>query len=342
VSVSGAAVDFIARIAAGSPLRSRAERWMRSLGHRYPASWAVQSVCRHFGGHLIRTEGERFARIAKFGSGGEMRCSNIDGLGAVALSYYFHGTITGQTEDERPIVALFRRFVRPGDIFLDIGANLGFYSFFVGAICGRDGEVHAFEANPRLRMHLMRSIELNRHQANIQLNSVAVGRTNTMMQLYGVERIGCSSLYQHEWLNRNTSVTVPVTTIDEYRRNRKLRRIDAVKIDIEGAELDAFHGMANTFEECPPWIIVCELMPALNTHGATPQDNLRRASSAEPMAVIEFLGARGYSPYYIEETGRLGETVPDKIVQQLEGTVLNVCFVRSGLRERRPDLFSVC
>jgi FkbM family methyltransferase len=340
MSLKGNTAELVARVAAGGPWRIGAERLARGLGHKYPTNRAVHSFCRHFGAQLLHQEANGFERVAVFESGGEMCCTNLDDLGHLALMYYFLGTITDQTEDERPIVSLFARVVRSGDVFFDIGANFGFYSFFVGALCGPTGEVHAFEANPLLRRHLLRSIEQNRSRASIRLNSVAVGRqNNTTLQLYAPDRIGCSSLYQHEWLDVSKSVSVPVITIDEYRRTQNIRRIDAVKIDIEGAELDAFHGMQETFDICPPSVIVCELMPLMNTHGATPVANLRRGSSADPVAIVEFLGARGFQPHYIGVDGRLGSVVRSEALQRLQQNVINVCFVRDAFAHARPDLF---
>src|SRR5437899_2850268 len=119
------------------------------VARRFPTSRTVQSFCRHFGSRLMEHEGNAFERTAVFASGGRMYCGLDGHIGQLALMYYFLGTITGQTEDERPIVRLLDRLVREGDVFFDVGANLGFYSFYVGPLCGRSGSIHAFEANPR-------------------------------------------------------------------------------------------------------------------------------------------------------------------------------------------------
>ena len=252
-------------------------------------------------------------------------------LGPISSMYYFLGDITGQDEDERPLVRLLSRAVREGDVFFDIGANFGFYSFFVGPICGLSGSVHAFEANPLLIQHLVRSAELNKANANIVINEVAVGKeSNKTLQLYDPDRIGCSSLFPLEWLNTGNSVTVPLTTIDDYCRKQGVSRIDVIKIDIEGAELDAFQGMTETLESCAPWLIVCEIILSLESHGG----------SDDSLKILELLSSIGYEARQISsENGFLGPLIDRTAIERLRQNLINVAFVRSGLEKIRPDLF---
>jgi len=342
MSMKGDIVSFLSEVAVTSPFRSVAEKLLTVAGHRFPTSRTVQSFFRHFGRKLMEQEGAGFERIAMFASGGQMYCGPDDQIGLISLTHYFSGTITGGLEDERPIVRLLNRLIREGDVFFDVGAYLGFYSFYVGPLCGRSGSVHAFEANPRLIPHLYRSIELNRAQSNIHLNAVAVGRqSGTHLPLYDPDWIGCSSLYAHGWLNRDSTVLVPVITIDHYIREREIRRIDVMKIDIEGAELEAFQGMEETFRVCPPGVIICELLPFENTYERDHIEVLHRALSASnPTRIAEFLHAKGYKMFQIGETdGRL--RLPEMSVSIIEGarSVVNVAFVLTDIKDQLPDIF---
>jgi FkbM family methyltransferase len=342
VTVKGTASELVGRAAASGPWRTTAENMICMLGHKYPMSRIVSSLCRHFAAGMIKREGDGFERVATFASGGKMYCTHGGQLGQYSLMYYFTGTITGQTEDERPIVKLLINSLRAGDVVFDVGANFGFYSLFAGPLCGLSGAVHAFEANPVLGEHLRRSIEHNRSHANIFLNELAVGaEANKTLELYGFERIGCSSLYRHEWLDVTRSIPVPVTTIDHYRRTHRVDRIDVMKIDIEGAELDAFHGMAETFAICPPGLIICELMPLLNKYGELLTDNLQRGSTATPVEIANFLSEKGYVAHFIRAgDGRLGAVVEHRILEELSENVINVCFVHHTVRKSRPALFA--
>ncbi len=332
MTIKGDVVSAICGLAARRPFSSAAERLIFSAGHRFPTSRTVQSFARHFGARIMERERDQFERIAIFATGGKMHCGSDEHVGDPCIMHYFLGTITGQVEDERPVVRLFDRLIRKGDTFFDVGANLGFYSFYVGPLCGRTGSVHAFEANPLLIPHLRRSIALNETTSNVILNDVAVGReSNTFLPLYDPGRIGNSSFHAHGWLDKGSWVNVPVIALDDYARERGIRRIDAMKIDIEGAELAAFQGMAGLFGYAPPGVIVCELMPSAVSS--------RAPSAARPGDIVTFLQERGYLMYTIRDDGRL--QLPAATVDFIEGHshVVNVAFMQSRLVGERSDLF---
>jgi FkbM family methyltransferase len=340
-TTKGQLMALAAFIAAAGPWRRIAERLMCAVGHKFPDSRIVVSFCRHFGGQIQKREGKRFARVVTFDSGGRMLCSGEDRVAENCAMYYYLGTITNQDEDERPLAMLLTRVIREGDTFLDIGANVGFYSFFVGPLCGPTGAGHAFEANPLLIPHLKRSADFNRPRANIVVNPVAVGsESNKTLQLYDPDRIGGSSLYQLEWLDTGRSVTVPLTTIDDYVRKNQITRVDVVKVDIEGAELDAFRGMQETFETCAPAVILCELVLLLGP-GNDPGERLAsRARGGYAMEVMDFLAARGYETRAIrEEDGLIAAVIERGAMAHLDQNLINVAFVKPDLRNTRPELF---
>jgi FkbM family methyltransferase len=329
-------------MAAAGPWRSIFERALVFCGHRYPTSRILLSFCRHFGSKLIKREGLGFSRVAVFDTGGKMFCSGDSSLAELSLFYYFVGTIIGQHEDERGVARLLRRLVREGDVFFDLGANFGFYSSYVLPLCGNSGAVHSFEPNLCLIPHLRQLGEVNDNYGGIHLNVVAVGKeSGRSLPLYGSDRIGSSSLYPHKWLNRDTAIVVPVVTIDEYVREKGIKRIDVVKIDIEGAELDALEGMEETFRVCPPKLIVCELtlMGEHNSNRRRSTEVPRASSAADPRQVADFLKERGYELWGIADDGRLRKWEASGMTTDSDLKLINVAFVRPELREQRSELF---
>jgi len=344
MSVKGNVVDLLSGLAAAGPWRSTFEKVLVSFAHNYPTSRTVLSFCRHFGNKLVEREGSSFSRRAVFETGGTMLCGGERGVAQVSLMYYFLGTITGQHEDERGVAQCLRRLVREGDVFFDLGANFGFYSFYVAPLCGRSGSIHAFEANPYLIPHLRRSSELNGQCGRIRVNASAVGKeSGKELPLYDPEWFGCSSLYAHKWLNRGSKVLVPLVTVDEYVHANNIDRIDVMKIDIEGAELDAFQGMEQTFHVCPPKVIICELtlLPDENDPLRQSAGVLRRASSAaDPKQLTEFLRKKGYELWGIAEDGRLRAWQTEKLTSDEPLKLANAAFVLPTLHTDRPEMFT--
>jgi len=241
-----------------------------------------------------------------------MFCGGDSSLAQLSLLYYFVGTLQGQHEDEQGVVRLLKKLVKEGDVFFDLGANFGFYTSYVLPLCGKSGAIHSFEPNLFLIPH--------------------------PLPFYGSDRIGCSSLYPHGWLNQDTAITVPVITIDEYIHKNGIRRIDAMKIDIEGAELDALEGMEETLRESPPQLIVCELS-LMKEKNDCPKSG-RASSAAHAQQIAEFLKERGYDLCRIANDGRLYRWEATKMTTDADLKLINVAFVRPELKEQRSDLFA--
>jgi FkbM family methyltransferase len=333
MTIRGQIVNVVCRLTVQSPFAGRAESLLRMAGRRHPTSRTVQSFARHFGASVMRREGPAFERVVTFDSGGKMRCGPEEKVGLLALQHYFLGTITGQMEDERPIVRFLERAVRKGDVFFDVGSNLGFYSLYVGPLCQRTGQVHAFEPNPTLIEPLKKSIQLNEAQSNIRLNEVAVGReSGKVLPLFGPTSIGCSSFHAHGWLDKNSYVNVPVIALDDYVRSNGITKIGGMKVDIEGAELEAFEGMHEIFERCPPQFVICELMPDAVAS--------RADSAARPTEIIDFMQSKGYLACLLSTDGSLQlPPVPGAEVERASH-IVNVIFAHQQLRRDRPELFS--
>jgi FkbM family methyltransferase len=233
--------------------------------------------------------------------------------------------------------------LREGDVFFDVGANVGFYTFLAAAHVGRCGSVHAFEANAALLPHLLRSIRLNPFPDRITLTHAVVGRKEEQKQLFYLpadpDLIGASSAHLHPWLGAGVRTEVPAVTLDRYVQDKRLAQVDVVKIDIEGGEFAAFQGMQETFTRTPPLLIVCELMPAVVRLGdGKPQQ--RAPSAASPAEIADFLQMHGYQPWHIRtRDGTLDYLVGRTELENLSDATMNVAFVAPSLRRSRLEVF---
>jgi FkbM family methyltransferase len=201
---------------------------------------------------------------------------------------------------ENVITELFKKILKPEDVFFDIGANVGYYSFIASQLIGNSGRVHAFEPIVDNVSMLMMNIQANAI-TNIIVNQVAVGAKSGILTLYTEngkpENSGWASVVQAG--RRNTNVNVEVISLDDYLLSRNIEHIRLIKMDIEGSEQSALHGGSHLFsrEDAPD--IICEVNPFL-------LNLLKQDSRAITKALVDF----GYFLYKIDD---LSSVNPEKV-----------------------------
>lgn len=155
--------------------------------------------------------------------------------------------------DERGMKCL-KKYLNKGDVFIDIGANVGCYSLIASKIVTETGKVYAFEPVNSIYNCLKKNVELN-NLKNIVLEKKAIYNKRGVKDLYISlsDNMGMSSISTPV---SNYIEKVNTITLDEFIRNNKVNKVDFIKIDIEGAELYALQGMTNTIIQNKPVIIV--------------------------------------------------------------------------------------
>jgi FkbM family methyltransferase len=157
-------------------------------------------------------------------------------------------------------LAFVERFLRPGMTMLDLGAHHGLYTLLASKRVGSRGKVIAFEPSPRERRALLLHLILNRC-TNTKVQGLAVGNENTEATLFVVEgkQTGCNSLRPPDVLSGTFPARVRVIRIDDWLNKQKFRQIDLVKLDVEGAELEALKGAPRLLERRPRPVILVEV-----------------------------------------------------------------------------------
>ena len=150
----------------------------------------------------------------------------------------------------------------PVQVFLDIGANAGYFSLLASHCVGESGKVLAVEPNPAMANQLRQNVERSR-LTNIAIIQAACSDSVEVRDLYvgNAYNTGNSSLSRDN-LAWTQSVKVTCTTVDLLVEKCGLHRVDLVKIDVEGAELQVLRGMSTTLKRLRPKIIT-ELSPSL-------------------------------------------------------------------------------
>ncbi len=145
------------------------------------------------------------------------------------------------------------RNARPDWVALDIGAHIGVYSILLSRLL-TNGAVHAFE--PTETVNMLRENLAAHACANVVVHEVALGARSGEIE---------DSIYRI-WGAEPDRQSYHFSTVDDFVRAADLARLDFVKIDVDGFDLDVLEGAAGTFARYDPWVVV-ELNHALATRG---------------------------------------------------------------------------
>jgi FkbM family methyltransferase len=196
--------------------------------------------------------------------------------------------LSGLYEPETLLV--LRALLPPGGTFVDVGANCGIMSLFAAQCVGPAGRVIALEPSPREFARLRDNVAANRF-GQVTLHQAAAAEAGGTVTLRLAERghaghntIGAAFAYQG--VATAQQLDVPAVTLDHILRN--LPRCDAIKMDVEGAELRALRGGAEAIARLRPHLVLEVFDAALAGHGATVAD------------VLAWLEAHGYEPRDID------------------------------------------
>lgn len=151
-----------------------------------------------------------------------------------------------------PFGGFLAETLREGQVFLDIGANIGFYTLFASRRVGPTGRVFSFEPDPMTFESLERSVALNRYTWTRCVN-VALSNRSGEIPFYTVSDGSAHSLVpeiERRADRYSGKVPVRVARLDDLVREGVLDapRIDLVKIDVEGEEERTVEGMLGTLE----------------------------------------------------------------------------------------------
>ncbi|QIX61991.1 FkbM family methyltransferase [Hymenobacter sp. BT18] len=197
-----------------------------------------------------------------------------------------------------PELFFLRRIVKPGDVCLDIGANLGYYSVMLSKLTGPAGQVLAVEPIPAFQAIWRDNVRLSGYD-NLMLLPYALGGENTTVQMgtperdgllhHGMTKIAASNPQEHYV----RTYEVPMRNPDQLLAD--LTRLDFVKCDVEGFEYEVFRHMQATLRRHRP-LIQTELNGLEN----------RRQ-------VVTLLSELGYKPFVLSARLELEPCLPAQL-----------------------------
>jgi len=208
----------------------------------------------------LHTPGE--VRIGRSKYGYLMHCSMADWI---QWQIYYLGDYVGEARYARYLISE----IRPGDTFIDVGANVGYYTLLASWLVGVQGRVFAFEAHEPAFRRLGENLTLN-SASNVMAFHVAasdgVGQVHLDAPAPG--NLGATKVAAAA----PGSTSVRMDTVDDALAGQDLSRLRFVKIDVEGFETRVLKGCLRILEEHRPTCLIEVRRAHLANFGSDPDE----------------------------------------------------------------------
>lgn len=195
----------------------------------------------------------------------------------VELSIFQTGTY------ERGTLSVIHSVLKPGDYFVDVGANVGLMTLLAAHIVGPQGKVDAFEPLPEIRELLSASLRINAIQ-NTRIHSCALGSESSINTIYRhpeVNRGGASIAWAGAMSQKEEIAIEPLDGIV----SKNTQAPAMIKIDVEGWEFEVLKGGLNTLRAQPQPVVCIEFSRTHPLHGGTHEE------------MYQLMKSLGYSGY---------------------------------------------
>lgn len=204
---------------------------------------------------------------------------------------YYANAYEAFDETREPDLVIVRRLVKTGDRVVDVGANVGLYTVTLSRLVGNSGKVYSYEPVPdtyNTLTSVVKKLSLRNVETRGCALSDSVGQGSMEVPLY---EEGGENLYQARLVSvnatRHRTCSVEMCTLDSLIGTTDTDRIDFMKIDVEGHELQVLQGGRRMLEQFRPSLLI--------EVSGNPDE---RKSSA--FALFEELSKLGYIPYWFD------------------------------------------
>ena len=193
------------------------------------------------------------------------------------------------------MVTFLERVLKPKDVFLDVGANVG--QTLLSAVAVRpDVHYYGFEASPDCVVYLKQLVQKN-NLKNISIFPCGLSNKNEIASLWVTRgnptSAGSTVVTGVKDLGKRAAEHVPLFTLDTVWKQFSETKISVMKVDVEGHEVAVLEGAREVIAEHKP-MIVLEILP-LRHEGDTTRDTARKDAQA-------FFDRQGYAIYHIQKT----------------------------------------
>lgn len=182
---------------------------------------------------------------------------------------------------------LFCRNVEKGDVVVDLGGNIGYFTLLAARLVGKEGKVYSFEPEPKNYSYLIKNIELNGYDNIIAVQKAVSDKSGRVKLFFCPYDIGHHTIQQYGGIREYRPsklvddkkikfVEVESVSLDEFFEEITTP-INLIKMDVEGAEMLALSGMERIIRENENLSMFVEFFPLLiREMGQSPEEFARR------------------------------------------------------------------
>jgi FkbM family methyltransferase len=204
---------------------------------------------------------------------------------------------------------LIHRLLKPGSWFVDVGANLGYFTLLAAKWTAPAGQVDAFEPDPINRQRLEEHLRENRLEDRVRIHAIAASSQDGQVQLIHPQGAGTNhgmASFYRSLTGEGQTFTVATARLDDALEGSP----DLIKIDVEGAELWVIDGMQKLLgAPSPPKLIIEHNPTSCAAAGYRPGDIFAKLLQFQPDYKVFWIGwrlKRINSPDHLNSISRQG------------------------------------
>ncbi|MCD6011920.1 MAG: FkbM family methyltransferase [Flavipsychrobacter sp.] len=187
-------------------------------------------------------------------------------------------------EYEEGTNSILSKYIKPNDVVIEAGANIGSETLLIARML-KQGRVYAFEPNPYTFDRLKINASINELE-NISTYDYALGESDTTIQFNIYPKNFCNSGMSSKYMETSNTRKIDVTQkkLDTFLKENNINKVDFIKMDIQGAEMDMIAGATET---------IARHKPTIFTEACEPYNDTK--------VLYQTLKAAGYNVYLIGE-----------------------------------------
>jgi FkbM family methyltransferase len=185
---------------------------------------------------------------------------------------------------------IFLKLQKPESLVIDVGANFGFFSILSAMNYGFKGKIYAFEPNPYARNLLRLNVAQNDLESRIEIFDAAIGDKTGFTNFCITQESSFSGIGDTGRSNIIEQIEVPLISIDQFTLDKKIVRVDLIKVDVEGYEAGVLSGAMNAIQQNPEIVLLIEIS----------SKNLNDKRSSDLLKALKKLYSFGFFGCYVD------------------------------------------